>query len=98
MAGSFFCGDRVLRKIFCQARDDGFFGTLIRLRDQIDLTLIGDLRGPVELFAQDFARLLSNFDGSFEIVFSHEKNTQPRASAVTLTRQLLLHFTTSAVE
>src|ERR1700720_2507460 len=71
VAGSLFRGDRMLRKIFCESRDNGFFGALVRLRDQVYVTLVTNLRRPVELLAQDFARFLGDIDGCVKKVFAH---------------------------
>ena len=87
--GSLFRGDGVLWKIFCKARDNRFLGALIRLRDQVDVALIADLDGPVELFAQDFASFLGNFNGGIEVIFAHEEMARRSASSACATRNAL---------
>jgi hypothetical protein len=82
MAGSFFRGDGVLRKILGQPSDNGLLGALIRLRDQINVALVRNLRRVIEFFAQNFACFLGGFYGGFEIVFIHGKMMQPGACSV----------------
>ncbi len=46
VAGAFFGGDGVIGKKFCDARDDGGFGALVGLGDQVDfIAFVGDLTG-----------------------------------------------------
>src|SRR5580693_4967180 len=82
MAGSFFRGDGVLRKILGQPSDNGLLGALIRLRDQINVALVRNLRRVIEFFAQNFPCFLGGFYGGFEIVFIHGKMMQPGACSV----------------
>ena len=73
VAGAFFGGDGVIGKKFGDARDDGGFGALVGLGDQVDfIAFVGDLRGTRRLFAKDLAGFARNFDGSLEIIFWHQ--------------------------
>ena len=58
VAGAFFGGNGMVRKIFGEARNDGFFGALVGLRHEIHVAFVGDLRGAGKFFAEDFARFL----------------------------------------
>jgi len=73
VAAPFFRGDGVLRKVFSQPRNNGLLRAFIRLRYQVNVALVRDLRRPVKLFAKDFACFLGDFNRGFEIVLAHGK-------------------------
>ena len=68
-AGTFLGGDGMFRKVFREARDDGLFGTLVGLRDEVHVAFVRDMRWTVELFAQDFPGFKRDFDRRCKIVF-----------------------------
>src|SRR6266852_4579038 len=74
MPGSLFGGDGVVGKIFAEALDDEAFGALVRLRDEIHfVAFVSDVQRARQFFDEDFAGLLGDFDGSFEIVLRHRQ-------------------------
>jgi hypothetical protein len=68
---AFLRGDGVVRKIFRESRDDGLLGSLIGLRDEVNVAFVSNLRGAVEFFVQDFSGFLGYFDCRIEIVIWH---------------------------
>src|SRR6266849_1974948 len=107
MPGSLFGGDGVVRKVFREALDDEAFRALVGLGDEIDfVAFVSDIQRARQFFDEDFAGLLGDFDGSFEIVLRHRAG--PREVSITpsrgaaccartriASRSGVLHFTTS---
>src|SRR5277367_2165045 len=69
----------MFRKILRQPRNNRLFRPLIRLRHQIDVALITDLRRPVEFLPQDFPCFLGDLYSSFKVVFAHGGFVRRRA-------------------
>ena len=65
---TFFRGNGVRRKIFCQPIDDQSFRPLIRLRHEVHFALIRNLRRPRGFFSQHTSSGARNFDRSFKKV------------------------------
>src|SRR5882672_596358 len=64
LAGAFFGGDGMVREIFIEALDDGLLGAFVGLRDDIDLVaFVADVQRARQLFDEDLAGLLCDFDG-----------------------------------
>ena len=66
VATSLFGGDRVVRIMLPQSRDDQGFGAAIGLRDDIHFTLVGDLLRAVEFRAENRSGFARDFDGKIE--------------------------------
>ena len=71
VASALFGGDGVIREIFGEPLDDGALGALIGLSDQVGFPFVNDVRRAIELFAEDLAGFLGDFDGGFEIGLGH---------------------------
>jgi hypothetical protein len=72
MPGSLFGGDGMIGKIFGKALDDKAFRALVCLRDEIHLVaFVGEVQRTRQLFDEDSAGFLGDFDSGFEIVLRH---------------------------
>ena len=72
VTGSLFSGDGVVGKVFCEALDNGFFGALVGLGDEIDfIAFVVEVQRARQFFNEDFASFLGDFGGGFEIAFGH---------------------------
>src|SRR5712692_10229787 len=106
MPGSLFGCNGMVGKVLGKTLDDEAFGPLVRLRDEIHVVaFVSDVQLARQFFDQDFAGLLGDFDGGFEIVLRHRAG--PREVSITpsrgaaccartriASRSGVLHFTT----
>jgi len=65
-AASFLGDNRMFREARAQEVNNSLLGTAIGLRNDVNLTLIADVRRASELRRQNGARLQSSFDSDFE--------------------------------
>jgi hypothetical protein len=72
MAGAFFGGDGVIGEPFCEARDNGGFGALVGLSDQVYfIAFVADFGGAREFFAQDLSGFAGYGGGRIKQIFRH---------------------------
>ena len=69
VAGAFFGGDGVSRKIFLEADDDGPLAALVRLGDQINVTFVVNVRRKRILLAQNLAGFKCGFNRGIKKFF-----------------------------
>jgi hypothetical protein len=74
VASAFFGGNSVVWEQCCDAGDDGAFGALVCLGDQVDfVALVGNFRGASKFFAQNLAGFTGYVDSSLKIIFRHQE-------------------------
>src|SRR5215467_6302171 len=76
LPGAFFGGDGVAGEKLVDAGDDELFGALVGLRDDVHLVaFVANVERPGELLHEDLSGFLSDLDGSLEVVFGHDENS-----------------------